>query len=98
MREPLKSGSSSGTGCMQCSRVRMQPSYAVAKTLLEGDVLTVFKQAEIDHSNQTLPHFNLCLDDMAAQVFPEKAGQTKKRYMWRNIRLGRGITVKEWVA
>eukprot|EP00957_Ditylum_brightwellii_P023989 1809014-Ditylum_brightwellii.AAC.1 len=28
-------------------------SYAVAKTLLKGDALTVFKQAEISHRNQT---------------------------------------------
>eukprot|EP00957_Ditylum_brightwellii_P113569 8659001-Ditylum_brightwellii.AAC.1 len=35
---------------------------------------------------------------MAEHVFPEKARQTQKRYMQRNIRLGGGITVKEWVA
>eukprot|EP00957_Ditylum_brightwellii_P061660 4678693-Ditylum_brightwellii.AAC.1 len=29
------------------------PSYAVAKTLLKGNVLTVFEQAEITHGNQT---------------------------------------------
>eukprot|EP00957_Ditylum_brightwellii_P048160 3655531-Ditylum_brightwellii.AAC.1 len=28
-------------------------SYAVAKTLLKGNALTVFDQAEIDHDNQT---------------------------------------------
>eukprot|EP00957_Ditylum_brightwellii_P110618 8436688-Ditylum_brightwellii.AAC.2 len=37
-----------GQNVMQSS-----PSYAVAKTLLKGDVLTVFKQAEISHGNQT---------------------------------------------
>eukprot|EP00957_Ditylum_brightwellii_P060744 4611992-Ditylum_brightwellii.AAC.1 len=74
------------------------PSYAVAKTLLKGDTLTVFKQAEITHRNQTVPHFKLCLDDVAKHVFPEKAGQTQKRYMQRNIRYSRGTTVKEWVA
>eukprot|EP00957_Ditylum_brightwellii_P055427 4200158-Ditylum_brightwellii.AAC.1 len=51
-------------------------SYAVTKTLLKGDALMVFKQAEIFHRNQMVPHFELCLDDVAAQVFPEKAGQT----------------------
>eukprot|EP00957_Ditylum_brightwellii_P055762 4225361-Ditylum_brightwellii.AAC.1 len=74
------------------------PSYAVAKTLLKGNVSTVFKQAENDHRNQTVSHFNLCLDDTAAYVFPEKAGQTQMRYMRRNICFGGGITVKEWVA
>eukprot|EP00957_Ditylum_brightwellii_P139800 10652671-Ditylum_brightwellii.AAC.1 len=33
------------------------PSYAVAKTLLKGNLLMVFKQAEIIHRNQTVPNF-----------------------------------------
>eukprot|EP00957_Ditylum_brightwellii_P157120 11958296-Ditylum_brightwellii.AAC.1 len=73
-------------------------SYAVAKTLLKGDALTVFKQAKTSHGNQTVPHFELCLDDVAANVFPEKTRQTQKRYMQRNIRYSRDTTVKEWVA
>eukprot|EP00957_Ditylum_brightwellii_P160039 12182381-Ditylum_brightwellii.AAC.2 len=60
-------------------------SYAFAKTLLKGDALMVFEQAEISHGNQTVPHFELCLDDVAAHMFPEKAGQTQKLYMQRNI-------------
>eukprot|EP00957_Ditylum_brightwellii_P150298 11445994-Ditylum_brightwellii.AAC.1 len=60
-------------------------SYTVAKTLLKGDVLTVFEQAEIIHGNQTVPHYELCLDDVAAHVFLEKAGQIQKRYMQRHI-------------
>eukprot|EP00957_Ditylum_brightwellii_P148351 11294336-Ditylum_brightwellii.AAC.1 len=47
------------------------PSYAVAKTLLKGNALTVFKQAEITHINQTVTNFELCLDDVAKHVFPE---------------------------
>eukprot|EP00957_Ditylum_brightwellii_P085961 6540340-Ditylum_brightwellii.AAC.1 len=61
------------------------PSYAVVKTLLKGDALMVFKQAEIACGNQTVPHYELCLDDVAKHVFPEKAGQIQKRYMRRNI-------------
>eukprot|EP00957_Ditylum_brightwellii_P027275 2062592-Ditylum_brightwellii.AAC.1 len=57
------------------------PSYMVMKTLLKGNMLKVFEQAEIAHGSQTVPHFNLCLDDMAEHVFPEKAGQIQKRYM-----------------
>eukprot|EP00957_Ditylum_brightwellii_P074883 5691701-Ditylum_brightwellii.AAC.1 len=53
-------------------------SYTVAKTLLKGNALTVFDQAEISHRNQTVPHFELCLDDVAAHMFLEKAGQTQK--------------------
>eukprot|EP00957_Ditylum_brightwellii_P021514 1622207-Ditylum_brightwellii.AAC.1 len=46
-----------------------------------------------------VPHFKLCLDDVAGDVFPEKAGQTQKRYMWRNIWYSGGTTtVKDWVA
>eukprot|EP00957_Ditylum_brightwellii_P156297 11896358-Ditylum_brightwellii.AAC.1 len=52
--------------------------YAVAKTLLKGDVLTIFEQAEIDHGTQSVPHFELCLDDVAEHMFPKKAGQTQK--------------------
>eukprot|EP00957_Ditylum_brightwellii_P131427 10023802-Ditylum_brightwellii.AAC.1 len=33
------------------------PSYTVAKTLLKGDTLTLFKQAENTHGNQTLQNF-----------------------------------------
>eukprot|EP00957_Ditylum_brightwellii_P130488 9954935-Ditylum_brightwellii.AAC.1 len=71
-------------------------SYAVSKTLLKSDVLTVFKQAEIARGNQAVPHFDLCLDDVAKHVFPEKAGQIQKCYMQRNICYGKDFTMKEW--
>eukprot|EP00957_Ditylum_brightwellii_P048056 3649129-Ditylum_brightwellii.AAC.1 len=74
------------------------PSYAVAKTLLKDNALMVFEQAEITHGNQTITNFKLCLDDVAKHLLPEKAGQTQKRYMQRNICYSRGTTVKEWVA
>eukprot|EP00957_Ditylum_brightwellii_P167735 12769253-Ditylum_brightwellii.AAC.1 len=74
------------------------PSYAVVKTLLKGNALTVFEQAEIDHGTQSVPHFELCLDDVAEHVFPEKAGQTQKCYMQRNLWLVEVMTMKEWVA
>eukprot|EP00957_Ditylum_brightwellii_P183078 13944806-Ditylum_brightwellii.AAC.1 len=72
------------------------PSYAVAKTLLKCNVLMVFEQVEIDHSTQNVPHFKLCLDDMAEHVFPKKARQTQKCYMHRNLRLVGKMTMKEW--
>ena len=74
------------------------PSYAVAKTLLRGDALTVFEQAEIARGTQTMPHYEKCLDDVAEHVFPEKAGQIQKRYMRRNIHFSKDYTVKAWVA
>eukprot|EP00957_Ditylum_brightwellii_P137031 10448394-Ditylum_brightwellii.AAC.1 len=58
----------------------------------------VFEQAELMHGNQTVPHFELCLDDIAKHVFPEKAGQIQKHHMRRNICYGKDNTVKEWVA
>ena len=63
-------------------------NYAAAKTLLKGKALTVFEQAKLTHGNQTVPHYKLCLDDVAKHVFPEKARQIKKRYMRRNIHYG----------
>eukprot|EP00957_Ditylum_brightwellii_P059549 4521761-Ditylum_brightwellii.AAC.1 len=74
------------------------PSYTVAKTLLKGNASTVFTQAEINHGTHSVPHFELCMDDMAEHVFPKKARQTQKPYMRRNLRLVGEITVKEWVA
>eukprot|EP00957_Ditylum_brightwellii_P162629 12383760-Ditylum_brightwellii.AAC.1 len=44
-----------------------------------GDTLTMFEQADIARGNQTVPHFNECLDDVAEHVFPEKAGQIQKK-------------------
>eukprot|EP00957_Ditylum_brightwellii_P209267 15361042-Ditylum_brightwellii.AAC.1 len=74
------------------------PSYAVAKTLLKGITLTLFEQAEIDQSTESVPHFKLCLDNAAEHMFPEKAGQTQNHYMQMNLWLAGGMTVKEWVA
>eukprot|EP00957_Ditylum_brightwellii_P103328 7874708-Ditylum_brightwellii.AAC.1 len=70
-------------------------SYAVANTLLKGNALTVFKQVKITCENQTVPHFDQCLDDVAKHIFLEKAGQIQKRYMQRNICFGKDLTVKE---
>eukprot|EP00957_Ditylum_brightwellii_P066986 5085021-Ditylum_brightwellii.AAC.1 len=58
----------------------------------------VFEQAEVACGNQTVPHSDLCLDDVAKHVFPEKAGQIQKHNMQRNICFGKDFTVKEWVT
>eukprot|EP00957_Ditylum_brightwellii_P037867 2863831-Ditylum_brightwellii.AAC.1 len=50
IREPLKSGSSSDVGLLRCLRVRTSCKDQQAtqtKTLLKGNALTVFEQAEI---------------------------------------------------
>eukprot|EP00957_Ditylum_brightwellii_P182660 13913433-Ditylum_brightwellii.AAC.1 len=66
--------------------------------LLKDNVLAVFKQAEINHSTQRVPHYKLCLDDVAEHVFNEKTRQTQKGYIQRNLQLVGEKTMKEWVA
>eukprot|EP00957_Ditylum_brightwellii_P022497 1697698-Ditylum_brightwellii.AAC.1 len=61
------------------------PSYTVTKMLLKGNTLRVFEQAEIDHGTHSVPHFELCLDDVAEHVFSENAGQTQKHHIQRNL-------------
>eukprot|EP00957_Ditylum_brightwellii_P169070 12868420-Ditylum_brightwellii.AAC.1 len=52
-----------------------------------------------DQQAMQLPRtFSRAMNDVAAHVFPEKAGQAQKCYMQRNLGFGRGITMKEWVA
>eukprot|EP00957_Ditylum_brightwellii_P144078 10977936-Ditylum_brightwellii.AAC.1 len=53
-------------------------SYMVAKTLLKSDAISVFEQAKITLGNQTALHFNECLDDVAGNVFPEKAARVQE--------------------
>eukprot|EP00957_Ditylum_brightwellii_P109748 8371341-Ditylum_brightwellii.AAC.1 len=43
-------------------------SYAVAKTLLKGDAIMVFEQADTTHENQTVTNFELCLDNVSKHV------------------------------
>eukprot|EP00957_Ditylum_brightwellii_P205314 15343334-Ditylum_brightwellii.AAC.1 len=43
----------------------------------KGNALTVYEQAGIDHGTQTMPHLKLCLDNVAEDMFPKKAGQTQ---------------------
>eukprot|EP00957_Ditylum_brightwellii_P084462 6422796-Ditylum_brightwellii.AAC.1 len=45
-----------------------------------------------------MPHFKLCLNDVAELAFPKKARQTQKCCMQRNLQLVGGMTMKEWVA
>ena len=75
---------SSVTAVLKGQNVTQGPScFGVVKTLLKDDALTVFKTAEGSHGNQTLVNFQLCLDDVCAHVFPEKAGQLQIRLLPR---------------
>ena len=73
-------------------------SYALVKTLLKGDALTVFQTAEVTFGNQTLANFQSCLNEVTTHVFPEKAAQLQKRYLRRCLVKDEGVPVKEWVA
>eukprot|EP00957_Ditylum_brightwellii_P173046 13174863-Ditylum_brightwellii.AAC.1 len=71
--ELWKSGSSPGMGYRRCSRDKMLCRDSQSMQLSRH-----FLKAEIDHGNQTVPHFELCLDDVAEHVFPKKDGQSQK--------------------
>ncbi len=73
-------------------------SYALVKTLLKGDALTVFQTAETRIGNQTVANFDTCLNEVTAHVFPEKAAQLQKRYLRRCLTKSPSLTVKEWVV
>eukprot|EP00957_Ditylum_brightwellii_P162719 12391499-Ditylum_brightwellii.AAC.1 len=85
--ELWKSGSSSGAGYRWCSRNKMSYRDPQATQL----------QRHFSKYAKCV-HFELWLDNVAEHVFPEKAGQTQKHYMWRNLWLAGGMTIKEWVA
>ena len=44
-------------------------NYAVSKTLLKGDALTVFEAAETSYGTVTLVNFEKCLDNVAQMCF-----------------------------
>eukprot|EP00957_Ditylum_brightwellii_P153879 11712763-Ditylum_brightwellii.AAC.1 len=99
--ELWKSGLSSGVGYRWCSRDKCHagtPKLCSCQDPSQRQCVNSFEQVEINCGNQTVPHFELFLDDIAEHVFPEKDGQIQKHYMQRNLQLVRGMTMKEWVA
>ena len=50
-------------------------SYALIKTLLRGNALTVFQTAKVTFGNQTMANFKNFLNKFTIYVFPNKAGQ-----------------------
>ena len=73
-------------------------NYAVAKTLLKGDVLMVFEASETFYGAVTLDNLEKFLDNVTTHVFLEKSVQTQTQYMRRNICSMKGQAVKEWVT
>eukprot|EP00957_Ditylum_brightwellii_P030908 2342017-Ditylum_brightwellii.AAC.1 len=74
------------------------PKLHSCKDTSQGQCVNGFQAGGNQPQYAKCAHFELCLDDVAEHVFPEKAGQTQKCYMCRNLRLVGEMTVKEWVA
>ena len=72
--------------------------YAVTKTLLKGDALTVFEAAETSYGKVTIFYLEKCSDNVTMHVLPEKAVHTQKCYIRRNLHLKKGQAVDEWVS
>ena len=70
--------------------------YAMARRLLEGDALAAFERAATAHGGQTVANMTLCLQDLRTHVFPLRALQNQKRYMRRNMRKPKEMTMREY--
>eukprot|EP00957_Ditylum_brightwellii_P140470 10702642-Ditylum_brightwellii.AAC.1 len=60
-------------------------AYLLAKSLLRGDTLQIFKNKEASQEVKDSPAFTKCLAAVMEHVFPKKAYRTQKKYI-RNIR------------
>ena len=72
--------------------------YALARCLLKGNTLTVFEADATSHGYATIPHFNKCLDNLTAHVFPKQALQVQKRDMRRYVKKPINMCAKTFVA
>ena len=72
--------------------------YPLARSILQGDALTMFDASATTHWPQTVDHFRLIMADICQHVFPAKAVKTQKRYMQRYSKMPLGTTTKEFVA
>jgi hypothetical protein len=73
-------------------------SYSVGRRLLEGDALATFNNKATELNAETVANFNVCLDAVAASVFPRRALLLQKRYMRRFLRKPSTMTTREYVA
>ena len=72
--------------------------YALARSLLRGDALTIFDASDLTHGTQTVSNFALIMKDICQHVFPAKAAQVQKRYLRRYSKMPPGTKTKEFVA
>lgn len=71
--------------------------YQLARALLKDDALREFNAKATELGNETVPHFNECLQAITKHVFPEKALQKQRRHL-RDVRLNRNTTVADFWA
>ena len=72
--------------------------YTLCKRVLEGDALAAFNSAAELRGNETNEHFEECLADVTAHVFPARALQSQKRYMRRFLQKPADVSIREHVA
>eukprot|EP00957_Ditylum_brightwellii_P194171 14787202-Ditylum_brightwellii.AAC.1 len=66
-------------------------AYSLVKSLLKGGVLQVFKKKEESQESKDSPAFTKCLAAVTKHIFPKKAYNSQKKYIWnihRSLRLG----------
>ena len=71
-------------------------AYSLAKSLLKGDTLQVFKNKEASQDVKDGLIFTKCLAAVTEHVFPKKAYKTQKKYLW-NIRKPLRLGLQEWI-
>ena len=71
-------------------------SYAMARQVLQGDALAAFDKAATNYATETVANFKEVLKQVTLHVFPQRALQLQKRYMRRNMRKPKSMTVRAY--
>ena len=72
--------------------------YALARRLLDGDILAAFNNAATAEGNETNANFKTCLEKTTTHVFPKRALTIQTRFMRRFLRKPWEMTIKEFAA
>jgi hypothetical protein len=70
--------------------------YTFFRSMLKGDALATFNNAAVVTGAETNPNFELCLRELAKNVFPKRALRIQKRYMRRYMRKPREMKMREY--
>eukprot|EP00957_Ditylum_brightwellii_P141767 10801478-Ditylum_brightwellii.AAC.1 len=71
-------------------------AYLLVNSLLRGDALQVFKNKEASQDVKDGPAFTKCLAAVMEHIFPKKAYNTQKKYLW-NIHKPPRLGSREWI-